>query len=229
MSRAAFLSAFADEVKQGNAHLFYVLFTKSLPIDERRRIMSKSSYARRAFAKTMPAELAADRYEVSRQMMKESLKHGRKIGKWGDDWFDSPVPTMNEPEKTMSWMTPDDSINEDRKADMYLRAGLARVDNTFQKARRLVNGFERPIETQSTGAKWQIYQPYNPAIIQTYLTYLTIYRTYNNFVLPGDDGKTPAMRLGLTKIPLEIEDILWPDQKVPQPKRRRRKGRKLTV
>ena len=83
MSRAAFLSAFVDEVKQGNAHLFYVLFTKSLPIDERRRIMSKSSYARRAFASTMPAELAADRYEVSRQMMKESLKHSRKIGQWG--------------------------------------------------------------------------------------------------------------------------------------------------
>ena len=55
--------------------------------------------------------------------------------------------------------------------------------------------------------------------------YLTIFRTVNNFVWVGDDGKTPALRLGFAKEPLEFEDILWPGQRVPRPKavRRRRK------
>ena len=68
---------------------------------------------------------------------------------------------------------------------------------------------------------WHGYAPYNPAMVQTYLT---ICRAVNNFLLVGEDGKTPAMRLGITKKPLDYEDILWPGQRVPRPKRSRRKG-----
>ena len=42
--------------------------------------------------------------------------------------------------------------------------------------------------------------------------------------LVGKDGRTPAMRLGITKKPLRNEDILWPGQRVPRPKRSQRKG-----
>ena len=45
----------------------------------------------------------------------------------------------------------------------------------------------------------------------------------------GDDGKTPAMRLGFTKAPLEYEDILWPGQRVPRPKAVRRRGKKAVA
>ena len=47
----------------------------------------------------------------------------------------------------------------------------------------------------------------------------------NNLVFVGDDGKTPAMRLGFTRKPLTYADILWPGQRIPRPKRSRRKGR----
>ena len=57
-------------------------------------------------------------------------------------------------------------------------------------------------------------------------TYLTIFRTVNNSVSVGDDGATPAMRLGFTREPLRHEDILWLAQVVPRPKRERRKGRR---
>ena len=53
---------------------------------------------------------------------------------------------------------------------------------------------------------WHGYAPYNPAMMEKYLT---IFRTVDNFVFKGDDGKTPAMRLGFAKAPLEYEDILW--------------------
>ena len=79
-------------------------------------------------------------------------------------------PAMNEPEKAVSWMTSRNLVSEDRKVDMYLRAGLARVDNLFQKTRRLINPLERPLETVSGRAVWYGYAPYNPAMIQIYLT-----------------------------------------------------------
>ena len=44
-------------------------------------------------------------------------------------------------------------------------------------------------------------------------------------VFVGADGKTPAMRLGFAKQPLTYDDILWPGQRIPQRKRRRRKGK----
>ena len=54
--------------------------------------------------------------------------------------------------------------------------------------------------------------------------YLTIFRSMNNFVFVGEDGKTPAMLLGFTNQPLTYDDILWPGQRIPQRKRRRRRG-----
>ena len=73
---------------------------------------------------------------------------------------------------------------------------------------------------------WHGHAPYNPVIAEKYLT---IFRTVNNFILAGDDGDTPAMRLGFTKQPLAYEDIVWPGQRVPRPKRTRRRGKKMVA
>lgn len=228
MSRAAFLCAFADEVKRRDAHLFFVRYTKYLPIDERKRLVLKGQLARRQFAKALPPAVRKDDQEVYRLMMKHFLEQGNEFGKWKDQWFPHPVPALNEPEKLVSWMTPDSSLNLDEKADLFLGAGIARVDNIFQKTRRLINAFERPIGTSSGYNKvWHGYAPYNPEMVQKYLT---VFRAVNNFVwISEDDGKTPAMRLGLVKRPLELEDILWPGQRVPRLKRSRRKGRALAI
>ena len=59
--------------------------------------------------------------------------------------------------------------------------------------------------------------------------YVTIFRAVNNFVFVGDDGATPAMRLGFAKEPLQFEDIIWPGQRVPRPKKARRRGKRLVV
>ena len=135
-----------------------------------------------------------------------------------------PLPTINEPQKAMCWLTPRSDLDDDRKADMFLRSGLARIDNVFQKTRRLFNEVERPIGTSSTHNKvWHGYAPYNPKMLNKYLT---IFRAVNNFVFVGDDGRTPAMRLGFAKQPLDFEDIVWPGQRVSRPKRARRRGRK---
>ena len=120
-----------------------------------------------------------------------------------------------------------DGVPNERKADLFLQASLARIDNVFLIIRRLINAFEHPIKTSSgNNAVWHGYAPYNSAMVQTYLT---IFRVVNNFILVGDDGRTLAMRLGITKKPLDYEDILWPGQQVPRPKRSRRKGMKAAA
>ena len=227
MSRAAFLCAFAEEVKRGEAHGFFVRFTKFQTVDQRRRIMGESRQRRTAFRNTLPEEVRRDPQAVSRAMMQAQFADGATFGKWKDVWYTHPLPAMNEPHKAVCSLTPLEGVTEDRKADLFLRAGIAQIDNVFQITRRLINAFERPVRTSSGhNAVWHGYSPYNPSMVQTYLT---IFRAVNNFITVGKDGCTPAMRLGITKKPLGYEDILWPGQQVPRPKRSRRKGMKAAA
>lgn len=158
-------------------------------------------------------------------MMKEYITERGRLGKWDDEWAIHPLPTINEPQKAMCWLTPDANLDEDRKADLFLRSGVARIDDVIQKTRRLINAMERPIGASSTrDTVWHGYAPYNPAMLTKYLT---IFRAVHNFAFVGDDGRTPAMRLGFVKQPLDFEDIVWPGQRVPRPKRARRRGKKM--
>jgi hypothetical protein len=38
---------------------------------------------------------------------------------------------------------------------------------------------------------------------------IEVYRVYFNYVKKGDDGLTPAMRLGVAKVPIKLEKILY--------------------
>ena len=110
---------------------------------------------------------------------------------------------------------------------MFFAAGLARVDNVFQMAWRLINAFERLLGTSSSQhTDWHGYQPYNPVMIGKYLK---IFRTVANFISAGRDGKTPTMRPEFAKRPLIYEDILWPGLTAPRPRCVHKKGRRLEV
>ncbi len=134
---------------------------------------------------------------------------------------------MNEPNKAVSWLTARARLDEDRKADMFVDAGLARTGSVFMTTRRLFSALERPIGTPSShNTVWHGYAPYNPQMLGKFLT---IFGAVSNFVLTGDDGRTPALRLGLERKPLTFEDLLWPGQRIPRPRRSRRKGRMAPV
>ena len=196
-------------------------------MDERKRILREANLTRARYGATLPADVRGDRKEVARRMMKERIRAGQTYGKWNDEWILHPVPTMNEPNKAVSWLTARDTIDEDRKADMFLDAGLARIDNVFMTTRRLFSALERPIGTSSSNnAVWHGYAPYDPQMLGKYLT---IFRAVSNFVQSGDDGRTLAMRLGIERAPLTFEDLLWPGQRIPRPRRSRRKGRLASV
>ena len=226
MTRAAFLCAFIDEVKRGDADAFFVRYTKYQSVDERRSIMFATKKLLKAYKLALPEDFRGDEQEAARMMMRERIQEMRPLGKWQDEWIEHPLPTLNEPHKAMAWLTARKDIDENRKIDMYLNAGFARVDNVFMMSRRLFSALERPIGTSSGYSTiWHGYAPYNPQMLEKYLT---IFRCVNNFVAVGDDGETPAMRLGFANQPLSYDDILWPGQRIPQRKRRRRKGKVIT-
>ncbi len=72
-SRAAFLCAFADEVKRGDAHGFFVRYTKYQTIDERKNILRKAQKARPEFRNSLPAEMRRNSVEVIRHMMRARI------------------------------------------------------------------------------------------------------------------------------------------------------------
>ena len=75
------------------------------------------------------------------------------------------------------------------------------------QARRRISLLERPISTPSSlGRRWHGYSPYNPGII---IKILDIFRVFYNFVEAGKDKETLAMRIGLAKGKVDMEDIIY--------------------
>ena len=139
MFRASFLCAFKDEVKQGKAHAFYVRHQKYLTVNEREY---KIKYARgilNAFTRSLPED---KQREAKLLLMKHNLKNLTEHGKWSEKWAVHPLPTMNEPDKMVCSLTPNNNFSLDERAQMYLNAGLGAIDNIFQLTRRHINALE---------------------------------------------------------------------------------------
>lgn len=86
-------------------------------------------------------------------------------------------------------------------------ACAASTASPSQQLRRSVNMLERPIQTASKARRtWYGYSPYSPLMVEKLLA---IYRTMHNYVEVGRDGRTPALRLGLTAANYKPEDVLY--------------------
>ncbi len=221
MLRAGFISAFDQEIKRGDAHGFYVRYAKFLTVTQKEKLYEQAKQVLSDFRKTLSKEQMK---EAELFLMQERIKASAHIGQWKDKWVNHPIPSMNQPDKAICWLTESSNLSIDNKAlaKMYLDAGINAVDNVFQISRRLMNAFERPIGTSSGyNTVWHGYAPYSPRRVEQYLSLL---RTYHNFIKVGKDKKTPAMRLGLTKQPLAFDDVLWPGQRIPTAPRKRIKG-----
>lgn len=209
--RAACLSAFVDDIKDHRAEAFYVRINKDLTIHEKDRLRAEGKRELADFieSRRLPAE-------VSETSARHLLIEERIVNKeftvmppYSDKWLLYPYPPRNEAEKMVCWLTDlgYEKHNNFKLAQMYSRATLHGIDRFFQQVRRRISLLERAISTSSnTGRKWYGYCPYNPLIIEKLLTIL---RIYYNFVLVGEDKKTPAMRLRLTSRAIDVNDILY--------------------
>jgi hypothetical protein len=117
-----------------------------------------------------------------------------------------PFPNQAEPQKAVCYLTDFDDYDEDHKARLYLRASLHPIDRFFMTIRRRLNMLERPISTSSkTGHTWYGYSAYQPENIGKVRA---VFRAFYNYCIVGQDGKTPAMRLGLVDRPVTPAELL---------------------
>ena len=221
---ASFMCAFREPVAEGRAQGFLVRYAKDCTVDERNRIYRETEKRMQAFARARNLEGMTEE-ELGFEMIRTALRAG---GLPEDGWLRHPVPTAREPGKEVRWITENPDMELDDRTRLYLAASVAQVDNVFQLTRRFLSALERPIDTAS--GRWQQvwygYAPYNPDMVQKYLD---VFRAVNNFIHVGVDGATPAMRLGFAARPLAYADLLWPGERIPRPRRNRRKGRVIKL
>lgn len=202
--RAACLSAFQSEIASRKADAFYVRIDKNMTIDEKRKAVS---FSRAEFDKVRKNHIGLTDSEIQILMIKARIANMDAIGKWQDKWMLHPFPNMSEPEKAVCYLTDYQDYDEDHLARLYNKASIHAIDCFFMQVRRRLSILERPIGSASaTGRTWYGYSAYNP---QTIVKMLGIFRVFYNYCLAGQDGKTPAMRLGLAKGKVSLEDIIY--------------------
>ncbi len=215
MLRSAFLAAFAEAVRDGGAHAFLV---RHAPCETDAERGERNAQAARELAEWRallpPGErnggADGDR-AAARLLLAERLgAAGRPEGRGDGPWIAHPLPaSLSEAGKEVCWITPRDDVGVGREADLHLGAGTAGVEAAFAEARRAFSALNAPAEASGAVA------PHDPAMLEAYLT---LFRTVHNFIRVGEDGRTPATRLGLAGSPMGHEDVLWRDGRKARPK-----------
>jgi len=202
--RAACLAAFQPEIAARRTDAFYVRIASKLTIPEKRAAIAES---RRAFQAARRAHPDLSEAEVKLLLIKARMREMATLGKWQDKWLTHPFPHMSEPRKAVCYLTDYGDYDEDHRAWLYNKASLHAIDCFFMQVRRRLSILERPIGSASAFQRtWYGYSPYNP---ESVLRLLTIFRVYYNYCLTGKGGTTPAMRLGLAKGKVSLEDVIY--------------------
>jgi hypothetical protein len=202
--RAACLAAFQLEIAGRRADAFYVRVAKELTVTEKRKVIAASRVIFDSAREAHPGLSAA---EVETLLIKARIAQMAAHGKCKDKWLTHPFPNMSEPEKAVCYLTDYGDYDPDPLARLYNKASLHGIDHSFMQVRRRLSVLERPIATSSANYRiWHGYSAYNPSTI---VKLLGIFRVFYNYCLAGKDKKTPAMRLGLAKGKVGLEDIIY--------------------
>lgn len=202
--RAAFMAALAPRVKARTADAWYVQVLKRMTVDAKRRALKS---AMKRFAAAQMANPWLTPTEVELMLMKAEMASAKEFGHWRDRWVEHPLPIMTEPEKRLCWLTDLGDYDEDHSARLYLKATLHPIDRFFMQVRRRLSLAERAISSAGNqGRVWNGYAAYQPGNLAQALE---IFRVYYNYCECGEDRKTPAMRLGLARGLVALEDILY--------------------
>ncbi|MDH2916882.1 MAG: hypothetical protein PXX77_08410 [Gallionella sp.] len=202
--RAACLTAFQPAIAARRADAFYVRINKEMTIAEKQAALSVS---RAEFESARKANPSLSDAELEILITKQHIANMAAFGKWQDRWMTHPFPNMSEPEKAVCYLTDYKDYDADHLARLYNKASMHAIDRFFMQVRRRLSILERPIGTASSmNRMWHGYSAYNP---ETIVKMLGIFRVFYNYCLAGQDKKTPAMRLGLAKGKVSLEDIIY--------------------
>lgn len=191
--RAACLSAFIERVRNRTCDVFYISTDNDVSIHERKKINQRSADL---INETMAQNDFNHEYQARRFLLARAIESATPIGNWQDRWVKFPYSHGGELNKMACHLTEYNDYNSEHLVSLYLKASIHATDSFFQLTRRRLRLVERPLKTSGGTNQWNGYSAFNPKIIQQLLNIL---RTYYNFCMPGQDGKTPAMRIGITK------------------------------
>jgi len=193
--RASCLAAFSNMVMERNCDAFYVRINKTLTVNQKRKVMADLRYRLDEMRTLYPYDVSNT--SLRRMLIEENLKSRKPLGPWRDQWIEVPSQNMSEPEKHVCHLTDFRNYGDFELATLLDKASLHGIDRFFMQIRRLLSPMERPIRSASSSQRaWHQYSLYRPDQVGKLLE---IFRVYYNFLKKGDDGKTPAMRLGLCK------------------------------
>lgn len=194
----ACLAAFREEILARRCDLFLVKTSKDLSVDKKKLLVAQvgrdlERYAQRA---AVPAGESVRLHYVVDQLRRHRARDAA-------GWFVYPLSDMADPNKELLYMTDFGDLDLEHMARLHMRASLRGIDKFFMQVRRRLSVLERPLQTRNNAQRgWHGYSAYSPLVVQQLLH---IFRAYYNYSLPGQDGKTPAMRLGLTDQPVSLE------------------------
>jgi DNA polymerase III epsilon subunit-like protein/transposase-like protein len=202
--RAACIAAFQKEIKNRTCDALYIAINTSMTIDDKEAAVNGVN----AFLQRMKTKHPGKSVnEIKLMVLRERLEKMDDIGKWKDKWLLHPFPTIDEPEKSSHLLTDFKDYDLDHQAWLHNKASLRGINQYFMNVRRRLSLLERPLSTPSNlGRKWYGYNLYSPEIASKLLA---IFRTFYNYCRVGKYGRTPAVRLGASKGPVRIEDIIY--------------------
>lgn len=204
----AFVSAFHERISNGTADAFYVKVEKELTVNQKEIMVAQWHKEFFDFSGVHHSSASASmRREVLRQMLRASMEYPIEIKGSSEKWLSFPKATMAEPKKLIAPLTLPIDLYDRRLSALVSNASLHGIDRFFMQARRRVSMFERPFSSGTNNRRiWYGYSPYKPDM---YIKLAHLYRLFYNFVLKGQDGKTPAMRLGIARGAVSIEKIIY--------------------
>ena len=201
--RAGFMSGFHQRVRDRTADAFYVKVLKNATIDKKDSVVRKS---KAIFKEYQAAHPKLKPYAVAVLMVIDEMKRMATLGQWDDRWLTHPLPNKGEPDKRVCWLTNLGGYPEEQVARLYLKASLHSVDRFFMQARRRLSLAERGFPSASSDRRiWHGYSAYKP---QNLGKMLEIFRVFYNYCSVGQDKQTPAMRMGLARGPVKLEEVL---------------------
>ena len=203
--KQAFSTIFQPEVSAGRAHLAVIDFDKAMTNDMRNCVVADGRTDLCASTGLTPAQISLMPSDEFADILDEEVAV-RLIGEPVGEWFQYPFPTKSEPNKRVLLLTDHPGLDAREKAKLLRLATLRSVDSYFHRFRSNVRFASRPqITTNGHGRVWGRHHLYDPVVLSKLVE---IYRFYHNWMEPGVDGKTPAMRIGFARGRIYERDLL---------------------
>ncbi|MDE2428075.1 MAG: hypothetical protein KGM99_05060 [Burkholderiales bacterium] len=199
----ACMAAFANEIKQRKVDVFLLKNLKDASMAKKKTIISSANRELDKFRKKMGLT-GNCRSELVLERLKEFQRTPDR-----DPWFQYPLADMAEPNKAILYLTDFGDYDIDHLSRLYMRITMRGIDRFFMQVRRRLSLMERPIASPSSKKMWHGYSAYSPLVATQVLT---IFRVYYNYCMVGEDKKTPAMRFGLAKKPISLDELATPIQ-----------------